>query len=73
MLNNVVEGIKEQPSQRLLKHIVRCFMRISDHSKGKEFLKKYIPAAFKEGAFVTEENTKRWVNTILNNLGMSMQ
>lgn len=68
----MVELIKEQPSQRLLKHIVRCFMRISEHAKGKDFLKKYIPAAFKEGTLVTEENTKRWVNSIMNNLGMAL-
>ena len=67
----MVESIKEQPSQRLLKHIVRCFMRISEHNKGKEFLKKYIPTAFKEGTIVTEENTKRLLNTIMNNLGIN--
>lgn len=68
----MVEGIKDQPSQRLLKHIVRCFMRISEHVKGKEFLKKYIPNAFKEGTLATEENTKRWLNTIMNNLGLPL-
>jgi CCR4-NOT transcription complex subunit 9 len=68
----MVEAIKEQPSQRLLKHIVRCFLRISEHSKGKDFLKKYIPAAFKEGTLVTEDNTRRWVVTIMSNIGLPL-
>lgn len=73
VLNNMIDTMKETPSQRLLKHIVRCFLRISEHSKGRDFLRKYIPTSFKEPsqAMMMDENTRRWLTTTLYNLGMS--
>lgn len=33
VLANMVLSLVEQPSQRLLKHIVRCYLRLADHPK----------------------------------------
>ena len=58
----------EQP-QRLLKHIVRCYLRLSDHSRSREALKPYIPESFKNGTFDNllrdDIHTKRWLERLL--------
>ena len=33
---NLVGALVEQPSARLLKHIVRCFLRLSDNARARE-------------------------------------
>lgn len=70
VLNNMVDALREKPSTRLLKHIVRCFSRISESEKGREFLRKYTPLFFNDGqhTYLMDENTKRQLTTTLNNL-----
>lgn len=31
---DMVAALVEQPSQRLLKHIIRCYLRLADHPRG---------------------------------------
>lgn len=70
VLNNMVGLLvtMEQP-QRLLKHIVRCYLRLADHSRSRDALKPYIPEAFKNGtfdAFLRDDiTTKRWLEKLL--------
>lgn len=33
VLGNMVAALAEQPSSRLLKHIIRCYLRLSDNPK----------------------------------------
>ncbi len=33
VLSNMVTALVEQPSQRLLKHIVRCYLRLADNPR----------------------------------------
>ena len=33
VLGNMVAALSEQPSSRLLKHIIRCYLRLSDNPK----------------------------------------
>lgn len=33
VLNNMIDALVEQPSVRLLKHIVRCYLRLSDNQR----------------------------------------
>jgi len=52
VLNNMVfQLVEQQPSLRLLKHIVRCYLRLSEHKKALEGLKQTLPAPLRDGTF----------------------
>eukprot|EP01102_Stenamoeba_stenopodia_P018079 TRINITY_DN6585_c0_g1_i2.p1 TRINITY_DN6585_c0_g1~~TRINITY_DN6585_c0_g1_i2.p1 ORF type:complete len:342 (+),score=55.49 TRINITY_DN6585_c0_g1_i2:255-1280(+) len=69
VLNSMVANLIEQPSQRLLKHIIRCFMRLSDNPRAREALAISIPAALRDNTFAgllkDDHTTKRWLNQLL--------
>lgn len=44
VLNNMVQNQTEAPSARLLKHIIRCYMRLSDNARAKTALKENLPS-----------------------------
>jgi CCR4-NOT transcription complex subunit 9 len=43
VLNAMVAALPEQPSTRLLKHIIRCYLRLSDNSRAREALRQCLP------------------------------
>ena len=43
VLANLIGALVEQPSARLLKHIVRCFLRLSDNARAREALRQCLP------------------------------
>lgn len=47
VLHNISRSLIEQPSARLLKHVVRCYIRLADNKKAREALKQSIPETFK--------------------------
>jgi len=70
VLSNMISMLVEQPSQRLLKHTVRCYLRLSDNPKSREALKQCLPDAFRNGQFDNflkdDMTTKRWLNQLLD-------
>jgi CCR4-NOT transcription complex subunit 9 len=72
VLNNMVAILLEQPSQRLLKHIIRCFLRLSDNPRAREALAISLPTALKDNSFASllkdDHTTKRWLNQLLMQL-----
>jgi len=64
----LTESSSEQMSQRLLKHIIRCFLRIADNSRAREALQNCMPAPFRDERFVsgiTDATTARWLSQLL--------
>ena len=53
VLANMVQALAEQPSIRLLKHIVRCYLRLSDNLRAREALRQCLPDALREGLEVS--------------------
>lgn len=43
VLNNMVAALPDQQSVRLLKHIIRCYLRLSDNGRAREALRQCIP------------------------------
>lgn len=43
VLNGMVQSLSEAPSVRLLKHIIRCYLRLSDNSRAREALRQCLP------------------------------
>jgi len=70
VLSNMVTLLVEQPSQRLLKHIIRCYLRLADNPRSRDALKQTLPDAFRNGTFDNflkqDTMTKRWLNQLLD-------
>jgi len=71
VLSNMVTQLVEQPSHRLLKHIIRCYLRLSDNPRSREALKQCLPDAFRDGTFAAylkdggDLTTKRWLTQLV--------
>lgn len=72
VLANMVSKLIETPSARLLKHIVRCYLRLSENPKARDALRGCLPDALKDQTFANaisqEESVQRWLQTLLKNL-----
>ena len=72
-LNSMIEELKREPSQRLLKHIVKCYLRLSENPTVKDLLKnKFLPETLRslDSAMITDEHTRRWLANLHMNLGL---
>jgi CCR4-NOT transcription complex subunit 9 len=43
VLSNMINALMENPSHRLLKHIVRCYLRLAENPKAREALRQVLP------------------------------
>eukprot|EP00823_Brevimastigomonas_motovehiculus_P004987 TRINITY_DN3437_c0_g1_i1.p1 TRINITY_DN3437_c0_g1~~TRINITY_DN3437_c0_g1_i1.p1 ORF type:complete len:362 (+),score=76.63 TRINITY_DN3437_c0_g1_i1:57-1142(+) len=73
VLSKMVAGlVSEKPSVRLLKHIVRCYLRLSDNSRARDALRACLPSQLKDNTFVDalkdDAGTKRWLAQLLYTL-----
>eukprot|EP01089_Gocevia_fonbrunei_P014253 TRINITY_DN3863_c0_g1_i1.p1 TRINITY_DN3863_c0_g1~~TRINITY_DN3863_c0_g1_i1.p1 ORF type:complete len:311 (+),score=43.28 TRINITY_DN3863_c0_g1_i1:51-983(+) len=72
VLTNMVGTLVETPSQRLLKHIIRCYLRLSDNARAREALKTHLPDPFRDGTFAAflkdDHTTTRWMAQLIVNL-----
>jgi len=64
---------QEQPSVRLLKHIIRCYLRLSENARARECLRQCFPDQLRDPAFVAclkdDVTTRRWLQQLLVQLG----
>ncbi|KAL4910683.1 cell differentiation family, Rcd1-like-domain-containing protein [Aspergillus multicolor] len=72
VLSNMVTQLVEQQTVRLLKHVVRCFLRLSDNSRAREALRQCLPEPLRDATFSPilrdDAATKRCLATLLLNL-----
>jgi len=80
VLAKMVEVLVAAPSIRLLKHVVRCYLRLCDNAHAKEVLKQCLPDGLQSDpslqrlpenilrALEEDHATKRWLVTLLNTL-----
>jgi CCR4-NOT transcription complex subunit 9 len=65
VLSNMVAALVEQPSARLLKHVLRCYLRLSDNDRAREALRQCLPEALNDVTFAKlleqDNSTKRWL------------
>ncbi|MBA0626556.1 hypothetical protein Godav_004210 [Gossypium davidsonii] len=75
VLRNMVAAIAEQPSSRLLKHIIRCYLRLSDNPRACDALRSCLPDMLRDATFSTclreDQTTRRWLQQLLHNVGVS--
>ncbi|KAJ0980746.1 hypothetical protein J5N97_009001 [Dioscorea zingiberensis] len=74
VLATMVATLAEQPSTRLLKHIIRCYLRLSDNQRACEALQNCLPDMLKDGTFNSclrdDPATRRWLQQLLHNVAM---
>lgn len=54
VLNFMVEVQLSKPSQRLLKHIIKCYFRLSENSRAQVALIKKVPAIVRQNTKLNE-------------------
>ncbi|KAH6647649.1 cell differentiation family, Rcd1-like-domain-containing protein [Truncatella angustata] len=76
VLSNMVGQLVEQQTARLLKHVVRCFLRLSDNARAREALRQCLPEPLRDATFSAvlrdDAATKRCLAQLLLNLSDSM-
>lgn len=72
VLSNMVTALAEAPSARLLKHVIRCYLRLSENSRAREALGQCLPEALKDATFrnllEADPSTKKWLMHLLYQL-----
>ncbi|KAF8661368.1 hypothetical protein AX16_001462 [Volvariella volvacea WC 439] len=72
VLSNMVHQLVETQAVRLLKHVVRCYLRLSDNMRAREALRACLPEPLRDQTFAAllkgDMVTKRCLTTLLNNL-----
>ncbi|KAI9115559.1 hypothetical protein K1719_013228 [Acacia pycnantha] len=74
VLGNMVAALAEQPSSRLLKHIIRCYLRLSDNLRACDALRSCLPDMLRDATFNSclreDPTTRRWLQQLLINVGV---
>ncbi|KAJ1389543.1 Armadillo-like helical [Sesbania bispinosa] len=67
--------LAEQPSTRLLKHIIRCYLRLSDNRRACDALRSCLPDMLRDATFSSclheDPTTRKWLQQLLHNVGMN--
>eukprot|EP01062_Namystynia_karyoxenos_P066877 TRINITY_DN6079_c0_g1_i1.p1 TRINITY_DN6079_c0_g1~~TRINITY_DN6079_c0_g1_i1.p1 ORF type:complete len:361 (+),score=154.23 TRINITY_DN6079_c0_g1_i1:133-1083(+) len=63
----------DKPSARLLKHIIRCYLRLSDHLRARDALRHCLPEQLRDATFSEylgeDLGMRRWLFQLLLNIG----
>ena len=70
----MVLGLQKEESARLLKHVVRCYLRLSDNPRAREALRQCLPDQLRDSTFANllkdDNSTKKWLAQLIKNLEM---
>ena len=73
VLNNMVGMLVMSPSVRLLKHIVSCYLRLSDNTRARDALRQALPSSLRDDTFGNalrdDMTVKKWLSQLLNVVG----
>lgn len=68
----MVIALAKEPSSRLLKHVVRCYLRLSDNNRAREALRRCLPDQLRDQTFSQclqeDRSTKHWLSLLIKNL-----
>ncbi|KAL9188787.1 hypothetical protein ACHAXT_007165 [Thalassiosira profunda] len=77
VLNNMVGMLVHGPSVRLLKHIVRCYLRLSDNQRARDALKQALPSSLRDNTFANalrdDVTVKKWLSQLLAVVGPAVE
>lgn len=68
----MVITLSKEQSPRLLKHVIRCYSRLSDNNRALQALIQCLPDQLKDDTFKTmledDKSTKNYWKTLMRNL-----
>lgn len=68
----MVLSLAKEQSARLLKHVIRCYLRLSDNPRAREALRLCLPDALRDDTFEKllkeDKSTNNWLHQLLKNL-----
>lgn len=74
VLSNMIQGLTKEPSTRLLKHIIRCYLRLSENARARDALRHCLPEQLWDPAFTSclreDASTKRWLSQLMFAVGV---
>jgi CCR4-NOT transcription complex subunit 9 len=77
VLNNMIECLVTSPSVRLLKHIVRCYLRLSDNARARDALRQALPSSLRDNTFAEalrdDVTVKKWLSQLLGVVGSPVE
>lgn len=69
ILGKMVLQLAKEPSQRLLKHVIRCYSRLSDNPRALQALAQCLPDQLKNGTFKQildeDKSTEHWLQQLI--------
>ena len=69
VLSTMVTALEESPSPRLLKHIIRCYLRLSENVRAREALRQCLPDSLRDDTFADclrdDQATKKWLQQLV--------
>jgi CCR4-NOT transcription complex subunit 9 len=72
VLSSMVTKLLTTPSVRLLKHVVRCYLRLSENVRARDALRQNLPEVLRDNSFAnvlrSEEIVQRWLAHLQKNL-----
>ncbi|KAF9271904.1 Cell differentiation protein rcd1 [Mortierella alpina] len=72
VLSNMVHQLVDTLAVRLLKHVVKCYLRLSDNPRAREALRQCLPEPLRDGTFAQvlkdDMTTKRCLTQLITNL-----
>jgi len=72
ILGKMVHHLVKHPSPRLLKHVIRCYFRLTENTRAKDALGQCLPGPLKDQTFAEQikddASTKRMLANLLKNL-----
>jgi len=72
ILGKMVISLAKDKSSRLLKHVIRCYLRLSDNVRAREALRQCLPDQLKDGTFAAcladDSACGVWLSQLLANL-----
>jgi CCR4-NOT transcription complex subunit 9 len=76
VLGNMVTLLQVHPSVRLLKHVVRCYLRLADHPRAREALKTCLPTSLRDNTFGphlhNDPTVQKWLSQLLSIVGAAV-
>jgi CCR4-NOT transcription complex subunit 9 len=73
----MIECLVEAPSVRLLKHIVRCYLRLSDNARARDALRQALPSTLRDETFANalrdDVTVKKWLSQLLSVVGSPVE
>ena len=72
VLNNMVQMLQHNPPVRLLKHVIRCYLRLADHDRAREALQTCLPNALRDNTFAAalsnDATVQKWLAQLLQSV-----